>query len=338
MEVEALARGEISGCQTLPLRTPSAWFGELDRTLSRLRKPPQTWASMVERFHRIFARINRNRARLQIPLLLLALVIFIGGAAVSIRELSLDLSEIHYGPLLALAIIIAPLAIIYSAVNMMLMGKAIGVPIALVSGIRISVFAQVAELLPIPGGAIVRTAALMKGGGGGLQSTGIVLAFALLWIALAAVGGGVALMGHAYFGETLLATGAIAGLLINLWLGIKFGWAVALSASVLRALGLGLVVIRMVIAFAVLDQALDWADAFGFAFGVILGSAASILPAGLGIGESISALVAIPLAVDPAAAFLAVAISRLVGFGVNMIGVAAFVSFSPLAEGKTQHE
>ncbi|MFZ9394856.1 MAG: hypothetical protein ACO25F_02195 [Erythrobacter sp.] len=282
--------------------------------------------------------ISRNRARFRIPLLLLAIAIFVGGVAISVNELSLNPGQIRYGPLAALALIVAPLAIAYSAVNMTLMGKAIGVPIGFASGIRISVFAQVAELLPIPGGAIVRPAALMKGGGGGLQSTGIVLAFAFLWIAWAAAGGGLALWSHDQLGLVLLAVGLLAILAISYWLWAKYGWNVALAANMLRVLGVLLTVMRIVVAFWVLSLAIGWSDAFGFAFGVVLGSAASIVPAGLGIGESISALIAIPLKVEPAAAFLAVAISRLAGFAVNMLLATIFLAFPAWFEGTTDHE
>lgn len=310
----------------------------MGHALSLAHKLPSFFGQVAGWLGVSLAKINRNRARFRVPLLILASAIFFGGAVLSASELSLDLRQIRYPPLLALAFVIAPLSIVYSAANMMLMGKAIGVPLGFISGIRISVFAQVAELLPIPGGAIVRTVALMKGGGGGIQSTSIVLVFSLLWIAFGAIGGGVALFGYGSVGAALLASGVIAALAINLWLCTRFGWGIALGASVLRVFGVGLVAIRMVVAFAVLALAVQWSDAFGFAFGVILGSAASILPAGLGIGESISALMALPLAVDPAAAFLVVAISRLVGFAVNMLFATAFVSFSPLNEGATQHE
>ena len=280
------------------------------------------------------AAFSRNRARFRLPLLLLALALFLGGSIFSFRQLELDPGDLRMVPLLALVLLIAPAAVVYSAINMMLMGKAICVPVGFARGLRVSVYAQAAELLPIPGGTIVRAAALMRCGGGGMKSTGIVLAFALLWIAFAALGGGWALLGFGHVGQSLFAGGMIVVIAINFWIGRSYGWKIAFVASGLRLVGLALVAVRMVIAFAVLGLALQWAGAFGFAFGVILGGAASIVPAGLGIGESISALVAVPLAIDPAAAFLAVAIGRLIGLGVNMLGVVGFMALDARTSGQ----
>lgn len=275
------------------------------------------------------ARLKDQRARLRVPLLVLALAIFIGGAALSIDRLSLRPSDLVATPLLLLALGVVPLAIAYSSVNMMLMGKAVGAPIGFVEGLRVSVFAQVAELLPIPGGAIVRTAALMNRGAGTLRSTGVVLAFALLWVSVAAVGGGMALLGTGFAGQALLVSGVAGAVAICWWLTARFGWRIALPALILRVLGIALVSVRTVLAFAAIGLALSWSDSLAFAFGIILGSAASIVPAGLGIGEGISALLAVPLAVAPEAAFLAVGLARLVGFAGNMLGVALFAWLVP---------
>ncbi|MEM1195617.1 MAG: hypothetical protein AAGH57_05895 [Pseudomonadota bacterium] len=220
-----------------------------------------------------------------------------------------------------------PASIAYSSVNIMLMGKAVGTPIGFVEGIRVSVFAQVAELLPIPGGAIVRTAALMNRGAGTMRSTGVVLAFALMWVSVAAAGGGLALMGTGIAGQAVLVAGLAGSIGIFAWLTKVFGWRIALPAFALRVLGIALVSVRTVLAFAAIGLVLGWSDSLAFAFGVILGGAASIVPAGLGIGEGISALLAVPLAVAPEAAFLAVGLARVVGFAGNMTGVAIFTWF-----------
>ncbi|MGB3469655.1 MAG: hypothetical protein WBA51_02395 [Erythrobacter sp.] len=281
--------------------------------------------------------LKDKRARLRIPLLVFALAIFLGGAAFSIERLELQPSNLVLVPLALLAFGVVPAAIVYSAINMMLMGKAVGAPIRLVEALRVSVYAQVAELLPIPGGAIVRAAALVNRGAGTLRSTGVVLAFALLWVSVAAVGGGLALLGTGITGQTLLITGIAGSIAICSWLTARFGWRIALPALLLRILGIALVSVRTVLAFAAIGLALGWSNSLALAFGIILGSAASIVPAGLGIGEGISALLAVPLAIAPEAAFLAVGLARLIGFAGNMIGVAIFAWLIPQAKDKAAH-
>ena len=283
------------------------------------------------------ASLKRHRARLRVAMLVLAFAIFVGGAALSINRLALKPSDIVLAPLALLALGVVPAAIAYSSINIMLMGKAVGAPIGFVEGMRISVLAQVAELLPIPGGAIVRSAALMNRGAGTLRSTGVVLAFALLWISVAAVSGGLALLDTGIASQTLLVAGLVGSIGIYAWLANRFGWRIALPALGLRLLGIALVSVRTVLAFAAIGLALGWSDSLAFVFGIILGSAASIVPAGLGIGEGISALLAAPLAVAPEAAFLAVGLARLVGFVGNMIGVAIFAWLIPAQEGEAAH-
>ncbi|MBX7536185.1 flippase-like domain-containing protein [Qipengyuania sp. GH1] len=285
----------------------------------------------------VLASLKRYRAQLRVAMLVLAFAIFVSGAALSIDRLALKPSDLVLAPLMLLSLGIVPVAIAYSSINMMLMGKAVGAPIGFVEGMRISVFAQVAELLPIPGGAIVRTAALMNRGAGTLRSTGVVLAFALLWVSVAAVGGGLALLNTGIAGQTLLVAGLVGSIGICAWLANRFGWRIALPALGLRLFGIALVSVRTVLAFAAIGLALGWSDSLAFVFGIILGSAASIVPAGLGIGEGISALLAVPLAVAPEAAFLAVGLARLVGFAGNVIGVAIFAWLIPAQEGEADH-
>ena len=293
--------------------------------------------SLVAKLQQLLASLKRHRMRLRIPLLIFALTVFVAGAAFSIERLELKPSDFVLAPLMLLVLGFVPVVIAYSAINMMLMGKAVGAPVGFIEGVRISVFAQVAELLPIPGGTIVRTAALVNRGAGTVRSAGVVLAFALLWVSVAAVGGGLAMLDTGTAGQGLLIFGIAGALAICAWLSNRFGWRIALPALGLRVLGIALVSARTVLAFAAIGLALDWSDSLAFAFGIILGSAASIVPAGLGIGEAISALLAVPLSVAPEAAFLAVGLARLVGFAGNMIGVAIFMWFTPTEDRKFGH-
>ncbi|KWV90513.1 hypothetical protein AUC45_14860 [Erythrobacter sp. YT30] len=258
-------------------------------------------------------------------LLTLAMGIFFGGLFYSITQLNLSWSDVQLAPLLFLLLVMGPLTLVYSGINMQLMAKAISVRIGFLHSIKVSAYAQVAELLPLPGGAIVRTAALMKEGASTRESATIVAGLALLWISCAAVGGGVALLSVRLVGEFLLVFGLVTVIATVFWLAKVANWSIALYALGLRALGLLLVASRITIAFLVLNVTIDPIDALAFGFAIILGSAAAIAPAGLGIGEALSALMAEPNGVAATAAFSAAAINRLAGFAVNMISIL-FVS------------
>ncbi len=272
-------------------------------------------------------RARKSRQRWQQPLLLFAIVALIAGCAISLHELDLRWSDVNWGPLLVIAAVVIPLSIIYSALNMMLMGRAVKVPIGMIYGLRVSVFAQVAELLPIPGGAIVRTAALMRAGSSTGKSAEIVLAFSLLWIACGGTAAGLALAEVGWSAQAFASICGLGVLIICVWLTVRFGVSLAVAATLLRALGVALVAWRFALAFAVIGATLSWIDAGAFAFAAILGTASSLIPGGLGVSEGLAALIAKPGGVDPATAFLAAALSRLVGLAINMLLALALTLF-----------
>jgi hypothetical protein len=279
----------------------------------------------------IYRSLHRRVAALRVPILILAMLAFAAGCVISFRQLNISPAQLHAIPLMLLALVFVPLSIAYSAVNLMLMGKAADAHIGFGQGLRASVYAQVAELLPIPGGAIVRTTTLMKAGVSGLRSTSLVLAFSLLWIACAACGAGIALADQGWVAIGLGIGGGVCALAIAAWLAWRFGYWIALTATCLRVAGIALIALRLATSFAAVGVAMPWLASLTFAFATVAGSAASIVPAGLGVSEALSALLASPSGVTAAAAFLAAALSRLVGFAINMTLALTFASFGKKA-------
>ncbi len=267
--------------------------------------------------------------RLRLPATLLALAIFVGGGIWSVRALGLSPSD--YDPVLLLVLLaLAPLGLAYASVNMMLMGKALDVPLNFRTGFAVSAWANIAELLPLPGGAIVRAGALMQQGGRAGESSALVLAFALLWIGCAALAASVALTATGWLALIVAGAGAASMLLAGGWIALRHSWTVALSAAGLRVLGIGLVALRLTVAFAATGTLIAADEALLFALANILGSAAAIAPGGLGISEGLAAAFATQSAVLPAAAFLAVGLNRIAGLAAA--GLAALVLSRPSTE------
>src|SRR5687768_4336328 len=88
-------------------KEPEAWLAH------RLRRLPSlpTWACGL-------------RTRLQRPLILFALLAVAAGCFLALDHLDLRWSDVNVGPLLAMVGIVVPLSLAYSALNMMLMGRA----------------------------------------------------------------------------------------------------------------------------------------------------------------------------------------------------------------------
>jgi len=247
-----------------------------------------------------------------------AVLAFVCGIIWSAARINLDPTTVGVGPLLVLFLVMVPLTLAYSALNMMLLGTAANVDIGFGEGLRISAYAQAAEMLPLPGGAMVRTTALIRSGGPKVTSAGLVIAFAVLWIASGAIGGSLGLLGAHPSAPLLLAASFVLLGVCSLWIAHVSRAGIAMAATALRAIGVVVVAVRLYLSFYALDVILKGPEALGFAFTVILGSVAAIIPAGLGIGEALSAVLAHPIGIAPEIAFLAVALNRLVGFVGNM--------------------
>lgn len=283
---------------------------------------------MVARTLSIAHAVRGWTQRHRTVLLTLAFAGFMAGTIVSLTQLDFDPARTRPGPLALLALVLVPITLLYSAINLQVMAQATGTKIALIPALRTSVIAGLAELLPIPGGAIVRTAALTKAGAKVTSSVELVLAFALLWIAVSATGGAMAMWhtGAPAIATALASAGASA--MLTLWIARRYGWRTAVLALVLRVLGLLLTVLRVGLALMALAVAFQWSDTFAFGFAIVAGTASAIIPAGLGLSEGLSALLASALATSPAGAFLAVALNRIVGLIVNWLAATIFSLFA----------
>jgi hypothetical protein len=268
----------------------------------------------VERLRSILSE-NRNL------LLFLALLVFVGGALFSVRAIDLDPSDVDITSLLFLALILTPASLIYGALSMMLMAKGAGVAINFPTAWRISCFAQLAEFLPLPGGAIVRGVGMMQHGTNARDAASHVIINALLWIGLSAIAGGLALAIFSTLGWLLCMVGLICSLACLAWLWHQSDGKIATMALLLRLVGLLLAGIRIKVSFLAIGVAIPLIAAYPFAFAAILGSASALAPGGLGISETLASAIATMTPTVPAAAFLAVGLNRLVGLVVS--GVAS---------------
>lgn len=263
------------------------------------------------------------------PLTIVASIIFFAGIIWSIRDLKLSVDDIAFGPLALLAFVLVPLSLLYGGVGLQLLAKVAGLKMTVSFAFRRSALAQLAEILPIPGGAIVRAGALMSVGAKAGEGAILVLAAAFLWIAIAATGAGLAIYANGEnWGGAIIISGVFVTASILIWIVSKAGWTAALQILAHRLFGIALTALRIVCAFATIGAVLPFESGLIFAFATIAGSAAAIAPAGLGISEIFSAALAPIVSVVPATAFLAVALNRIVGLSVTALSVLATGGFS----------
>jgi hypothetical protein len=268
--------------------------------------------------------------RWRVPLCLAALVLFLAGAIWSLQQLDLAYDQLNWIAFLGLTIGLTLPNLCYSALSMVWLGRTAGVEISFAQAFRTGILAQLAEVLPLPGGALVRAAALAKAGTTVSTSAILVVATAVIWVGLSLLGAGVHLVTSSpAIGSGLLAGGLLLTVIPSLLIMRLGGFTNMAVTLLIRIAGLALLAWRIVLAFACLNVAADMVSTMPYVFATVAGSASSIVPGGLGISEALGASLAhIAEDIRPETAFLAVAINRVASF----LGTALFALVIQLSE------
>ncbi|MEQ1495005.1 MAG: hypothetical protein ABL912_04480 [Novosphingobium sp.] len=273
---------------------------------------------------------KRWLARWRGPIVIMAMVLFLAGSIWSFLGLGLSLEELNLTALFVLLVPMGLAMIVYSAIALCLLARTAGVPLGMVQAMRATAHAQLAEALPIPGGAIVRAAALVSAGASAQTSAALVIGTALLWIALAGIAAGAILL--PLTGGWLLIGGGSVIVAAALFHLVRLGGITNAVLTLLhRSLGLGLAAVRLWLSFAVVKAVLPLVATFPYVLAAIAGSASSLVPGGLGVSEALGSLMAQAIHASPTAAFLALAVNRVTQF----LGTALFW---PLLEYRRKHE
>ena len=262
-----------------------------------------------------FTWLAEQRARLHRVALVIALLLFAGGLFLSLRANPDILSRADPVPLLGLVLITLPLGLALNALDFQVMARICEARVGFWPAFRISVYSRAANMLPIPGSMAVRMGVLKAHGVTFRRGGGLILLFTLIYGAMGFCYSAVWLSFQApvllaaAFGVTGTAMLGLAAVLVD---RAMIAWPQITRAAALR---LGIVAMdALALMFAL--------HAVGVAIGyektailVVAGFLASLFPAGIGIKESVVALLSPIAGIDPAAGFLAAAAARVVSTG-----------------------
>lgn len=269
------------------------------------------------------ARNPSPRARRVLSLVALAL--FVGGLAIAVPNLEITLEELALGPLLLVAVVLTPLTIVTNAAELRVMADATqdpGARLGWVEAVRVVVLATAANVLPIPGAALVRIQALRTRGASVAASTGINLAGAGAWIGTGLAVAGLALVGIGGWRAVLALLVGVAGCVVaglvthrvarpGRW---RRSFAMLLAVELLATVVHG---VRLLVVLAALQASVGLVPSLVIAVSAPLSAAAGIFPSGVGLAEAISALLGPLVGVGAAAALTATALNRIIGLVVT---------------------
>ena len=257
-------------------------------------------------------KIQIHASRYRLYYYSLAGVIFVIGLLVSLYSIEFDKVQIRVAPLLLNAFVGAPLAIALNALSLQTAGRVIGRRIKFPTAFHVCAVATASNVLPMPAGTVIQSAALVAKGASIKKSGGIVILGNFISLALASSILGVSLFvnGHALSWAFLLVGLALFFVSMGFMLRVASVAESALFIGV-RVVRIVLMVFRIQISFLVIGLNVGLLQAASFTGAIMLASTVAVIPSGLGVGELFAALIALGVSVLPAAAFVAVALNRL---------------------------
>jgi hypothetical protein len=252
---------------------------------------------------------------------------------VSLRALDVDAAELTWWPLLLVALVLSPATIAANAAELKIMARATApAPLSWRDALEAVVLATAANLLPLPGAALVRVQALRIRGAGTVAATVVQLAAAIAWLGVGLVLAGVALLAVP---DTVLAGLPVGGgvlvllVLVSGLVACGVSWATVARAalpdrtigawSALVAVEAGLTLLhgaRLLLVLLALGVDLAYDQALVVAVSAPLSAATGIMPAGLGVAEAIAAVLAHLVALPAAAGVAATGLNRVLGLAM----------------------
>ncbi len=198
-----------------------------------------------------------------------------------------------------------------------------------------TLWATAANLLPVPGGSLIRLQAVADGPDGWSRATRCTLVPSTGWFAITFLTAGAAL---AYLGGHALALAAVAlglaGSLVT-WFLMPTDRTNAETVISLSALEFGFVAassLRLIALFAALGHPIDPLSAVVLTTAAVLATAAGVFPGGLGLRELLAATMAPLLGIPPSLAILVSALDRVVGLGTVSLLTAVHQVLAPEIE------
>lgn len=257
-----------------------------------------------------------------------AAVFLVAGLLYSYNLQPQVLHDLVVWPVVLLIFIGVPLTLCLNAVEFGILARLGRVQVTLLKALEITLLGSAANLLPLPGSTLVRVAALKAGGAALFRGASSTIVVGVIWIAVAFgySGGWMLAIANGLVAWLFLAIGALVLLgCVIWWRVLEGGYSLLLWMLITRLLLVIVDSARLFLCFAALGVEASFAQASGLAVAGVLGSAVSIVPAGLGVREGVAAAISPVVGLAAAFGFLSAFLNRLAGL-VVIVPLAAILS------------
>lgn len=235
----------------------------------------------------------------------LAVMVFLGGLFLSVRARPELLSRIDFRLMMLLVFVFSPLIIAINATILQLTAAIAGARFDRPEAFRLSVLSSLLNHLPVPGGVMLRIAAMRARGANLSTATAVNIGSAALWF-------GFALLYTSFWARNAALDVALACFALGaaaLVAGVSLICRIHMQARdfvTLLFLNASMPVIYSIaiwVGFRALGAEAAFFEAGVVSCASVIGAAASFLPAGFGAREAAGAFLASQIEVDPYTAF-----------------------------------
>ena len=272
-----------------------------------------------------FANFKKATTRYRRQLGIVLLLFVIAAAIYFIATFPDEANGLHVGWTIVGILYATFVVQTFNATEFRLQAYATGNSISFFEAQNVAVNGAIANLLPLPGGALVRGAWLARRSS--KKTAGIVLiATALFWVGVSTLIAGLAIVSfNVVVGIAFIAVGSIllsVGYLALRRINAKAAWQIAVFEVAMTVTGIGL----LWIAFLAIGYEIGFDRVAATAAGAPIAGSIGLAPGGIGLSESLTALLARVVEVAASIGFLAASMRRL----MNIVGIAILKAFHEL--------
>ncbi|MGF1608462.1 MAG: lysylphosphatidylglycerol synthase domain-containing protein [Kiloniellales bacterium] len=271
---------------------------------------------------------HRNRRGLRRIALWVSVAVLLAGLVISMQAQPDVLTGLDWRYLLLVMLLGVPLMVALNAMEFLLTGRLLGRRIRIVDALEITVVGTAANMLPLPGGVLVRLAGLKAAGARFGQ--GVAASFLIFFVAagIAAVYSGlwISCLDSTWAGPVIAVSGGLLLLLSAVAAMRLEGGFPALTIIAATRLGLVLVTAsRIYLCFLALGIPASFAQASGLSVSGVMSSVVAFVPAGLGVRELIAAALSPLVGLAMSSGFMVTFINRLLTI-IVVIPIAIFLN------------
>lgn len=252
--------------------------------------------------------------------LLVAAVVFVVGLVVALDRQPIAWADLAWWPLALLFLIAVPASLLFNCIEFMLSVRLTGSHIDFKNAMETTVIGSAANLLPIPGSALVKVARMKALGVSYRHGLSMTALTAVVWLGTSFLyAGGWLFATDLKPWVPLVVSGAGAvGLMVAVGAaGRVYGrWGTIVLMVLVRLLLVVVDAMRLLLAAWALSLSATFLQTSVLSASSFLGATVSIVPAGLGIRELFAAAIGPAVGVSVGVAYLVTALNRIAGLAL----------------------